>query len=212
MEVDLNTRIQRLETANRVLFIALVVLFLFVVYILLSSLKKPNQSTVEVSELVVLDSNGIVRARLSGDMPNAMINGKEIERGNAAAGLMLYDQDGQERGGYLTFSNDSIALTLDSKEKQTALFVSGGDGGSALHLWDDNSAIELRSDSNGSRLTSSKLGTVVAQLPEILALSGSSCAEYRSHTVNYPAEEVFQSCRKRFNEEACKKCFEGLIE
>ena len=69
-----------------------------------------------VRDLVVVDSGGTVRARLSSSMPDAIIRGRRVRRGQDAAGLMLYDDLGQERGGYVTFApSRSIALTLDTR-------------------------------------------------------------------------------------------------
>src|SRR4051812_12835677 len=69
--------------------------------------------SLRVSELVVVDPKGVERVRIGGDLPDAVINGKRVPRGEKAAGVLLYDGTGQERGGYVTFEPSSnIALTL----------------------------------------------------------------------------------------------------
>src|SRR5947209_5036273 len=55
--------------------------------------------SLRVSELVVVDPQGVERVRIGGDLPDAVINGKRIPRGEKVAGVMLYDGSGQERGG-----------------------------------------------------------------------------------------------------------------
>src|SRR5205085_4707750 len=65
----------------------------------------PKKSSVlTVSQLDIVDSKGVVRARLAGNLPETYANGKAIGRG--AAGMLLYDASGTERGGYVTFAND----------------------------------------------------------------------------------------------------------
>ena len=53
--------------------------------------KKPT--VLSVSELDIVDSKGVVRARLAGNLPETYANGKPIGRG--AAGMLLYDASGR---------------------------------------------------------------------------------------------------------------------
>ena len=50
--------------------------------------------SLRVSELVVVDPQGVERVRIGGDLPDAVINGKRIPRGEKVAGVMLYDGSG----------------------------------------------------------------------------------------------------------------------
>ena len=47
-----------------------------------------------VSELVVVDKQGVVRARLAALLPDAVVRGKSVSRGGDAAGLAIYDATG----------------------------------------------------------------------------------------------------------------------
>src|SRR5207248_2687837 len=110
--------------------IRLLVLTNIALLIVAAAPKKPQVLT--VSEVDVVDAKGVVRARLGADIPDAVVNGQVRHRGQKAAGLMLYDDTGQERGGYITFSpGRQVALTLDSSKQQTALFVASSEGGAA---------------------------------------------------------------------------------
>ena len=62
--------------------------------------QKQDAKTLVLSELTIVDSHGVVRARLGGNLPDA---NKTTPRGSRIAGLLLYDETGQERGGYVTF-------------------------------------------------------------------------------------------------------------
>src|SRR5438874_8284634 len=80
--------------------IRLLVLTNITLLIVAAAPKKPSVLT--VSELNVVDSKGVVRARIAGNLPETYSNGKPVGRG--AAGVLLYDAAGVERGGYVTFA------------------------------------------------------------------------------------------------------------
>lgn len=204
-------RIEKIESRNRLLFLVTSIQFVLIIALFAVIYQNEQKHDVLRAEtLIIVDDKGTERVRIAGDMPNAVINGKEVIRGASAAGVMLYDQDGIERGGYITFSNGHVALTLDSKKQQTALFVAGPDGGTALQMWHDKTSIEIRSDSDGSRLTATKDGKVILQNPNNIHIGVSMCNAYRTSAKNYPVSDVLSSCNKRFNDSACNECFEGI--
>jgi hypothetical protein len=172
------------------------------------SLNNAVFDSVKAKEVVVIDAKGIVRARLGGDLPDAvMANGRVARRGSKAAGMIIYDEEGIERGGYVTQDEGSNAmLTLDSKFRQAALFVAGpGETqASAMRLWSQGSAIELRSDANGSRLSVADAGAVTSQHP-VVSLRPETCTDYKALEKQHPGKGV---CRSRFTESACTACLE----
>lgn len=198
--VSLKRRVQ-IQTAVIVVGIALLIGGYSI-----ASGKPKHFDSITAKDLSVVDDNGTVRARLGGDLPDAvMFGGRVSKRGGKAAGLIIYDEDGIERGGYVTQMPGSNAmLTLDSKYRQAALFVAGPDESqaSALQLWTKGSAIELRSDDNGSRLTASTDKKTSLQLPQI-SISTETCAELREVEEKYPDAGA---CRSRFTEQACRVC------
>jgi hypothetical protein len=169
-------------------------------------LKQMVFDSVKAREVVVVDANGTVRARLGGDLPDAILaNGRVAKRGSKASGLIIYDEQGIERGGYVTQDTGSNAmLTLDSKHRQSALFVAGPSEGqaSALRLWTKDSSIELRSDDNGSRLSVGDKNRVQLQQPAV-SLSPESCTEYQKIEKEHPGK---QYCQSRFTDSACNAC------
>lgn len=166
------------------------------------------QSSLRVSELVVVDSKGVERVRIGGDLPDAIIGGKRVPRGQQAAGVLLYDVTGSERSGYVTFGpSGNVGLTLDSRKSQVASFIAAADGNaSSLQLWSGNDLIELRSDGEGSRLTAVKAGQVISQEPLIKRMSTDMCEAYQEERSRVSSEQVMRDCRRRFTEEACKSC------
>lgn len=166
-------------------------------------------ASLRVTELVIVDPAGVERVRIGGDLPDAVIGGNRVPRGEKAAGVLLYDGTGQERGGYVTFEpSGNVGLTLDTRKGQVALLAAGPDGGAVVQIWHRNDAVELRSDSDGSRVTAVKGGEVVFQQPALGAMSAETCAAYREARGRVSEEQVRRDCRRRFAEEPCRACLE----
>ena len=88
-----------------------------------------------VRELTVVDDKGVPRVRLGAPLPDPMVLGKQVPRQGVVSGVMLYDADGDERGGYVTEAHGDVFLTLDAKQSQQAVFVANRDGGANLSVW-----------------------------------------------------------------------------
>lgn len=160
---------------------------------------------VEAEEFVVRDARGIVRVRLSGDLPDAVIDGKALPRGQAAAGVMLYDTLGQERGGYVTFADGNVALTLDSRKRQAALFAAGPESGVVAEIWQGGQLVGMRIDGQGARFTATRDGKVALQLPEV-QIGPEACTAYRDPQLQLGLEARLQACTSRFIEAQCRSC------
>jgi hypothetical protein len=172
-----------------------------------NSQQAATPQSLKVSELVIVDPKGVERVRIGGDLPDATINGKRVPRGEKAAGVLLYDTTGQERSGYVTWDSGNVGLTLDTRKSQVALFAAGLEG-SALNMWHDKDAIELRSDEDGSRVTAVQDGRAVMQQPGTIKMSGGSCEDYRRARTARSLEYAMNSCQRRFTESACRACLE----
>lgn len=172
-----------------------------------SSIRNAVFDSIKAKEVVVVDGKGIVRTRLGGDLPDAiMAGGRVSKRGSKAAGLIIYDEEGIERGGYATLDEGSNAMiTLDSKHRMAVIMVAGPEPSqnSALTLSTVGSAIEMRADGNGVRLSTSDKNGLTFQQPAINALSPATCTDYRELARKYPGERI---CQKRFLETACEAC------
>jgi hypothetical protein len=166
-----------------------------------------NPSSLKVSELVVVDQKGVERVRIGGDLPDAVYNGKRVPRGGKAAGVLLYDDTGRERGGYVTWGSENIGLTLDSAKEQVALFAAGLEG-SALSMRYGKDSLDLRSDEDGSRITTVQDGRIVMQQPDTIKISASGCADYRAIRAKGSLERAMTVCQQRFRESACRACLE----
>jgi hypothetical protein len=176
----------------------------------------PKPQVLTVSEVDVVDTHGVIRARLGGDLPDAVLNGKRVPRGQKASGLLLYDDTGQERGGYITFApGRQVALTLDARDQpgQVAILVADPDGSSALTLSngkDLNNLVELRNDEDlgpSVHVTQNKRAAF-HQPPQAIDRIAKTemCTELRGALKSMTRDQVLTFCRQRASEEACQAC------
>jgi hypothetical protein len=180
---------------NRVLLAANLALILAVMH--------PNKpASVTVTDLNVVDANGVVRLRISGDLPGK-VNGKKRD----LAGLLWYDKTGRERGSHVTDADNRIFLSLDGNEPENALFVSEPDGSTVLRLWRGREVIDLRADEDGSRVSVLRGGKVAFQQPPIANVQTTEvCKAFREARGKFTEAQVLDFCRDRFTEDACRAC------
>lgn len=207
-------RIATLEQRQRLtLAVAVIVIILLSVVVLeparyVHAQNKQEFKALTVSELSILDSQGVVRVRLGGDLPDAVIDGKVKPRGERAAGLLLYDETGQERSGYVTFApSGNVGLTLDNRSGQTAEFIAGPDSGSVIRLhWRDD-AVELRVDEDGPSIYAVRRKNVAFHEPTVEnPESTAMCKALREAKTKLPIAQLLDACRARTSEAACQAC------
>ena len=95
---------------------------------------------IKVRGIVIVDSLGIERVIVGSHLPEPNFGSKTgygnrtNSRGkNGVSGVMLYDAEGQERGGYVTDDNLGNAfLTLDSKTAMQLLFLAEPQGAATI--------------------------------------------------------------------------------
>lgn len=171
--------------------------------------------TIRVREVSVIDQHGVVRARLGGDLPDAVGRlGRRLPRGDNAAGLLIYDDLGLERGGYVTFEKSGVAaLTLDTRGPQAALLAADSmpGSGAALRLWTNKSWVEMKSDEGGPHFSASRDDHVVFSEPPANDLEqGAFCRELKQEVAAIPkapsAAEVLAACRAHRTEKECTLC------
>jgi hypothetical protein len=169
---------------------------------------KQDKKVLTISELAVVDGQGRVRVRIGGELPDAVIDGKAHPRGQRSAGILLYDETGTERSGYVTFEpSGNVGLTLDNRGGQTAQFIAGPDAGSAIHLqWRDD-AVELRVDEDGPSLHAVRDKSAVFHEPAVKnAASTELCKALRQAQPQDSTIQLLEACRARSSEAACQVC------
>jgi hypothetical protein len=219
---------QRIETLERRLHglmrLNCVLLTLFGVSVLgafraASSGRIVMADSLSVRELRVVDTTGVVRVRVSADMPDAVIGGRRVHRPEAASGVMLYDDAGQERGGYVTFApSRTVALTLDTRRSQVAAFSADSAGGAAIGLFEGDDRLEVRASKNtGTGLFVWKNGALAVASPQLSMeeerrICGELKDELRSAEAQgkqkIPSEQVFRACALHMATNACRTCLD----
>lgn len=180
-----------------------------------SNRKSPTTAdSLRVRELIVVDDSGTVRARVGGNLPDAVYHGRRMPRGDQAAGVLLYDRDGLERGGYLTFDRSGmVALTLDNRGQQVAIFGadSAAGAGATARLWRDKDWAEMKVDQAGPHFSAGRNGSVVFMQPPMSDHDAAAmCAELKSEVAQIhpvpPTSAVLEVCRSHAPDGVCRKC------
>lgn len=170
--------------------------------------------SVRVRELIVVDDAGTVRARLGGNLPDAVYHGRRMHRGDQAAGVMLYDKDGLERGGYVTFDRSGVVgLTLDNRGQQVALFGADSTPGSGAtaRLWRGRDWAEMKVDQAGPHFGAGRDGAVAFMQPAMTDADGKAmCTELKGEVAQLkpapPTSAVLEACRSHAPDGVCRKC------
>ena len=206
-------RIAVLEKHQRLFLAVNVVLIILLVVVAVAgefarkvhAQEKQDAKNLVLSELTIVDSHGVVRARLGGNLPDA---NKKIPRGSRIAGLLLYDETGQERGGYVTFEPwGNVGLTLDNKGVMAAEFVAGPDTGSAIRLHSGDDAVELRVDEDGPSIHAVRRKNVAFHEPAVEnPKSTALCKALLEEKARLSMEQLVDACRGRSSEAACQTC------
>lgn len=97
----------------------------------------------KVKGIVVVDSLGIERVMVGSHLPEPnSANGNRFKgrgKSGSVSGVMLYDAEGQERGGYVTDDYYGNAfLSLDSKSHMPILLIAEPQGAGSLILQSGN--------------------------------------------------------------------------
>lgn len=116
-----------------------------------------NSDTLRLRKLVIVDEKGVERVIIGAPVPDPIMLGKRFPRGGKASGILLFDEEGNERSGYITTDGYPNALfTLDSIASQQVLFMTEPHGPSTLQIWDRNKnsfRLNISGDSPTLKLT-----------------------------------------------------------
>jgi hypothetical protein len=134
-----------------------------------AGLNVTQNSVLRVRGLVVVDENGTERVQIGAPLPDPLTLGKRSKRVGAISGILLMDDDGNERSGYVTSdATGEVFLTLDNVGGQTAMFYANPHTGSQLYVRDiDNgNFLELNATGKNPGLTIVRQGKTVFKVPE----------------------------------------------
>lgn len=211
--MDLEAKVRVCERQIRALFAAMAALVLVLTSLAVYQLapRATAQSaapSLRASEIVIVDPKGVERVRIGGQLPDA-VPGKP--RGDQVAGVLLYDQTGRERSGYVTFeSSGNVGLTLDGRQRQSAFFLAGPTGGTALRMWRGDNWVELRTDEGGARVGAVRSQELVfREPPAIEAEVNAYCTNLKSTLKEASPAQLLAACRQRFTSRDCQRCAGG---
>lgn len=163
----LERRIARLERRSRVLAAALV--GVTAIGLLAASADGPHVfDRIVTREIVVVDPNGRERVVIAAPLPEPRLAGALSKRGDSLSGILLFDADGNERGGYVTGDDPSsgVSLTLDEIGRMAVSLWAGERGSSGLRFGNqDGNAVDLQVNPAGTFLTLREKGQITAVIP-----------------------------------------------
>lgn len=101
--------------------------------------------TLRLKELRIYDDKGVDRVVIAGRLPPALYNGKPIRAPTRLmSGVLIYDESGTERGGYVTADGYANAmLTLDAKGHQSMMLLAEPGGGPFFRLWEGKGSVTM---------------------------------------------------------------------
>ena len=141
---------------------------------------KKNDSTVDTiraHHVIIVDDHDVQRVHLGAPVPEPIVQGRTMKRDEPAAGVMIYDAAGNERGGYITDNNPkggNALLTLDNATEQAVTLVAYPERGAEAGLRMDREhyvACSATAEFTGLR---SKQGTVEVAHLNLLEANGSA--------------------------------------
>lgn len=90
----------------------------------------PADSVVVLRALSIVDARGVERVRIAAPLPDPIMLGRRFDRGESVSGILIFDSEGNERGGYITDETRGAALTLDEINR-AAIHIATSDRGEA---------------------------------------------------------------------------------
>ena len=135
------------ERLTYLLFLNLIATCILTGYIIFKEPVLPDisEEILRVRGLVVADTNGVGRVVIGSHIdPDPMLQGKRYGSGREMSGIMLYDGDGNERGGYMTGDwYGNMYLTLDDLGGQRAMLLVEPQGAASLSLGGGNNVFNV---------------------------------------------------------------------
>lgn len=91
--------------------------------------EKPDKERIVTRQIDLVDEEGVVRLTLGAPLPNPVIDGIEYSRSRPVNGLMIRDENGNERGGIAFLDGLKWpALILDHQASEAAGLIVQNDG------------------------------------------------------------------------------------
>lgn len=125
-------------------------------------------SVLRVRGLIVVDADGKERVRIGAPLPDPLMQGRRYKRNGTISGILLLDADGTERSGYFTSDEPgTVALTLDTVQGQTAMFLANDEKGANLqiHDLDSHHSVGLYAVGSAPNLIVEREGRTIFELP-----------------------------------------------
>ena len=92
------------------------------IFVIAAKRTEPTFETIRARHVVVVDEHGVQRVHIGAPVPDPITLGKVTKRDEPASGVIIYDDKGNERGGYVTSGGNAL-LTLDNEKDQVVTLL-----------------------------------------------------------------------------------------
>jgi hypothetical protein len=129
-------RTLRRRTAGLAVALILTVGFVGLSYSVRDAQAQSIPQELTLRRVTIVDENGVQRVVIAAPAPDPIVQGKREKRQGEIAGILIYDKDGNERGGYATVNDPSngALLTLDATDAQVFTLYANAANGATLSL------------------------------------------------------------------------------
>lgn len=125
-----------------------------------------HDGVLRVRGLVVVDAAGTDRVVIGAPVPDPIMLGRRFPRGGPAHGLLLFDEEGNERGGYVTTDGyPNVLLTVDNLANQAGMLLAEPAGGATLQLVSPTGVAVSLSSVDPPQLRLEQPGKPLVELP-----------------------------------------------
>ena len=161
--------IARLEARNRTLVVGLLALGATGLMGAVSATTTPAiAERIVAREIVIVDEAGRERVVMGAPLPEPRLVSARSKRGDPVSGILLFDSEGNERGGYVTGDgpSGSASLTLDEIGRASVSLTANARGTSGLMLSNHNqNSMVLQVNPAGTFITLREAGQITSVLP-----------------------------------------------
>lgn len=84
----------------------------------IAATKSQSADILRARKLVIVDDKGNERIVIAAPVPDPVVRGKRVPRRNAATGIQINDEKGNERGGIVMLDDDSFIVGIDDEKGQ----------------------------------------------------------------------------------------------
>lgn len=142
MSVDYPVLQSRVATLERRVWVLALCCAAMAAYLVISRRARVSAAAqldnITVKRLAVVDAKGTERVVIAAPLPDPIIQGKQVKRDAPVSGMLIYDPNGNERGGYVTSDTGKLGAFLSLDTETGQVFTAYANQQSGATVWASN--------------------------------------------------------------------------